>query len=95
MQTKVGIRSSFVNGTITPSTCRLQLSFLADHTLALPQSFESIDTSQVRFMSMDDAAAALQRYEGVLRKELQVPSELDRFCALPESKISICLWGSY
>lgn len=86
MQTKIGVRSSFVCETVMPGICRLKLPFLPDHTLALPASFDSVDTSQVRFLTMDDAAAALERYEELVREELQTPSELDRFCALPDSK---------
>lgn len=95
MQTKAGVRSSFVNESVTPGVCHLQLPFLQNRTLALPPSFESVDTSQVRFLTMDDAAAALQRYEGIIREELQTPSELDRFCALPESKNFIAAQESH
>lgn len=86
MQTKIGVRSSFVNPSVTPGICRLELSFLPDHTLALPPPFDNVDTSQVRFMTMDDAATVLERYEVVILQELQTPSELDRFCDLPNSK---------
>lgn len=88
MQTDLSGRSFFANKSMTPGICRLQLPFLPDHTLALPPSFDRVDTSKVRSLTLKDAAAVLQRYEGVVRQELETPSDLDRFCALPESKRS-------
>lgn len=94
LQMRLDVCSFSMHHSITPGVCRLQLSFRPDHTLALPESFANIETCQVRFMTMEDAAAALERYEGVIRKELETPSELDRFCALPESKRHLYLRDS-
>lgn len=86
LQKSATANSSFIRPVVTPDICRLQIPFLPDNTMDLPSSFENVDTSNVRFMNMDDAAAALRRYEGVVRRELETPSELDRFCALPDSQ---------
>lgn len=64
----------------------MKIRLLEDHTLALPQSFDNIDISNVRFLSMDDAAVVLRRYEDVIRQEMANPSDLDRFCDLPDSQ---------
>ena len=70
---------------ITPGVGYLDLPFLGDGKLDLPQTFDFIDTSSVRPVTMNDAPRVLQRYEDLLRKELETPSELDRFVAVPES----------
>lgn len=93
LQKSFGVHNSFMNPVVTPGSCILGIPFLPDHTLALPESFESVETSNVRFMTMGDADAALKRHEGIIRQELETPSELDRFCALPDSKSQIaCYW---
>lgn len=64
----------------------MKICFLEDHTLALPQSFDYIDISNVICLSMDDAAVVLRRYEDVIRQEMATPSDLDRFCDSPNSQ---------
>lgn len=65
----------------------VRVSLLADHTFALPQLLGNIDTSKVRWIhSMTSAAAALQRYEGVIRKEMAASSEIDRIFDIPDSQ---------
>lgn len=93
-QSSNSIYGKYVRETVTPGICNLRLPFLPDHTLALPPSFDNVNTSQVRFMTLDDAATAMHRYERVVRKELETPSELDRFCALPDSKVLLFLQQS-
>lgn len=78
---------SYVCKVVTPGFCHVQLPFADDRTLVLPESFGDIDTSTVRFLTEESAEVALRRFEGVMRQELQTPSELDRFCDLPDSAI--------
>lgn len=82
----------FVNEVVTPGIGYLKLPFLADGRLALPNCFDLIETSAVRPVTVDDAQRVLQRYEELLRKELETPSGLDRFVAVPESQLqsSMC-----
>lgn len=69
----------------------MRVSLLTDHTLDLPRSFSDIDTSKVRWiLSIDDAATALQRYEGVIRREMAEPSEFDQFFDVPDSASEFC-----
>lgn len=65
----------------------MRIAIQDNHSLALPQSFEDIDTSKVRWIfSMEDAASALQRYEEVIRQEMASASHLDQFFDIPDSK---------
>lgn len=86
MQKGIEVHNSRMRQFTAPGVCRLQIPFSPDHTMDLPPSFANADTSKVKFMTMDDAAAAMQRYEGVVRHELGTTSEFDRVCALPDSK---------
>lgn len=71
----------------------MRIPFEADHTLALPTSFKTIDTSKVRWiLSMDDAATALQRYEGVTRQEMMVSAELDQIFDVHDSEFKSMKW---
>lgn len=74
------------NRAITPGYGYARIPVLADHTLALPESFDDIDTSNVRcIVSMEHAASVLRRYEGVIRREMASSSEVDQFFDIPES----------
>lgn len=75
----------FVSEVVTPGVGYLDLPFLGDGKLGLPKTFDLIETSSVRPITMADAPRVLQRYEELLRQELETPSELDRFVAVPES----------
>lgn len=75
---------------VTPGIGSLLLPFLEDGSLDLPKSFDSIETSDVRSITMEDAPRILGRYEELMRKELETPSELDRFVAVPESQLHPC-----
>lgn len=75
------------NRAITPGYGHARVPVLVDHTLALPESFDDIDTSKVRcIVSMEHAASVLRRYEGVIRREMASSSEVDQFFDIPESE---------
>lgn len=80
----------FVSEVVTPNVGFIQLPILTDGKLDLPRAFDSIATSGVRSITMDDAPRVLQKYEELLRKQLDTSSELDRFVAIPESQLQIC-----
>lgn len=80
------IYDDFVSQVETPGTCHLRVPLLDDNRLDLPATIDSVDHSEVRMVTLEDAPRILQRYEEVLRQELQTPSELDRFVALPEGQ---------
>lgn len=76
----------YVSEVVTPGVCYLQIPFLSDKKLDLPETFVNTEISGVRMLTMEDAPRVLQRYEDTLRVELQAPSDLDRFVALPEGE---------
>lgn len=75
-----------MNELVTPNICHIKVGFRDDKTLELPEIIETMDTSNVRFITMKDVARVLERYEALLRVELQEPSEMDRFVAIPEGQ---------
>lgn len=80
---------SYVRKVITPGFGHVKLQFSEDHRLHLPSSFDNIDISQVRFLTMERAAESLDWYEEVLRQELRDPSTYDRFSDIPDSEAII------
>lgn len=72
---------------VTPGVAYLELPFLNDGSLDLPKAFELIGISGVHPVKMRNAPEVLQRYEELLREQLDTPSELDRFVAVPESQL--------
>lgn len=70
----------------------MRIPIQENHALDLPQSFEDIDTSKVRWiLSKKDAASALQRYEGVICEEMTSASQLDQFFDIPDSEPNLLL----
>lgn len=75
------------NKAITSGYGHVRVPLQADRTFVLPESFNDIDTSKVRWiLSMNDAATALRRYEGVIRQEMMVSADLDQFFDVPDSE---------
>lgn len=72
---------------VTPGVGHVEVPFLDDGKLDLPATFDSISTSSVCVVKMEDVSRVLHRYEKLLRHELQTPSELDRFVAVPEGQL--------
>lgn len=83
-ETSSSFYDAHISRVVTPDICHLKLPLSSEGTLELPEVITKADKSEVRFLTMETAAAALQRYEGVLRKQLESPSDLDRFCDIPD-----------
>lgn len=75
---------------VTPGICRIGFLFREDKTLKLPASIQAVDTSNVRFLTIKDTPRILERYERLLRTELEQPADIDRFVAVPEGKSRSC-----
>lgn len=84
------IYNKLVSEVVTPGICRIGFPFREDKTLDLPASIQAVDTSTVRFLTIKDTPRILERYEQLLRTELEQPADIDRFVAVPEGKFHSC-----